>query len=41
MTNMIAKYILDAIKDRGLRVEIGAVRQDSRVGKSHRSSPQS
>jgi hypothetical protein len=41
MTNMIAKYILDAIKDRGLRVEIQAIKPSSRVGKSQQLSPQS
>ncbi len=41
MTNMIAKYILDAIKDRGLRAEIQAVKPNSRVGKSRQLSPQS
>jgi lysophospholipase L1-like esterase len=41
MTNMIAKYILDAIKERGLRAEIRAVKPNSRVGKSRQSSPQS
>jgi lysophospholipase L1-like esterase len=41
MTNMIAKYILDAIRDRGLRVEIQAIKPSSRVGKSQQLSPQS
>ncbi len=41
MTNMIAKYILDAIKERGLRAEIQAVKPDSRVGKSSQLKPQS
>jgi hypothetical protein len=41
MTNMIAKYILDEIRDRGLRAEIQAVRPTSKVGKSRHISPQS
>jgi hypothetical protein len=41
MTNMIAKYILDAIKERGLRAEIQAVKPNSRVGKNRQLSPQS
>jgi lysophospholipase L1-like esterase len=41
MTNMIAKYILDEIRDRGLRAEIQAVIPTSKVGKSRHISPQS
>lgn len=41
MTNMVAKSILDAINDRGLRAEIQAVRPSSKVGKSRQLSPQS
>lgn len=41
MTNMIAKYILNVIKDRGLSVKIQAVRPNSKVGKSRQLSPQS
>jgi hypothetical protein len=41
MTDMIAKYILDAIRDRGLRAEIQAVKPNSKVGKNRKLSPQS
>jgi hypothetical protein len=41
MTSMIAKYILDEIRDRGLRAEIHAVKPTSKVGKSRHISPQS
>ena len=41
MTSIIAKYILDTIKDRSLRAEIRDGKPASRVGKNRHLTPQS